>query len=125
MFLAADEHEFAALVDLTAPADLAAMRKAIESVEEWRVAVWARRRVERSGASVPTNSPLRRLEANRLLLPEDVRPPPRGTVHEQRARKWTRRWRDRWGGFYGKVPVREPLNIAVAFLKAADEIKEP
>ena len=125
LFLAADVHELAALVEFTAPTDLPAMRQAVGFVEEWRIAVWARRRVETSGASVPTNSVLRRLEANRLLLPEDVRPPPRGTVLEQRARKWVRRWRDRWGGFYGKVPIREPHNIAVAFLKAAGETKQP
>ena len=125
LFLAADEHEFAALVDLSAPADLPAIQEAVVLVEEWRVAVWARRRFLASGATVPTGSVLRRLEANRLLLPEEVRPPHRGTVDEQRARKWVRRWRDRWGGFYGKAPIREPLNTAEAFAKAADDTREP
>ena len=58
---------------------------------------------------MPTAAVLRRYHANSSLLPEGLRPPFRGTVDEQRARKWIARWRSRWGGFYGKAPVREPL----------------
>ena len=124
-FLAVDEHECAALMDFSNPADPPAPRAAIEVVEEWRIAVWARRWVLASGATVPTASVLRRYHANRLLLPVELRPPCRGTVDEQRARKWVGRWRARWGGYYGKLPVREPLPVETAFGKAADATRTP
>ena len=50
-FLAVDEQYFAALVDLNDPADPAALRDAIAFVEEWRVAVWARRCFVKTGAA--------------------------------------------------------------------------
>ena len=123
-FLVVDEHEFAALVDIGDPVDLPAMRAAIAFVAEWRVAVWARRWVLSTGATVPTATVLRFYHANCSLLPEELRPSFRGAVGEKRARKWVGRWRTRWGGFYGKVPIREPLDAEGALAKATDATRE-
>ena len=122
-FLVVDELYFVFL-DLGDPANPWALRDAIALVEEWRVAVWARRFFLKTGAAVPTACILRRFNANRLLLPEEWRPPFRGTVDELWARKWVARWRTRWGGFYGKAPVREPsMSVEDAYAKATDETR--
>ena len=99
-FLAVDEQDFAALLDFHNPADAPALRAAIAFVEEWRVAVWARRVFLKTGSAVPTAAVLRRFHANRRLVPADLRPPALGTVDEERARKWVGRWRTRWGGAF-------------------------
>ena len=74
-FLAVDEQDFAALLDFQNPADAPALRAAIAFVEEWRVAVWARRAFLKTGSAVPTAAVLRRFHANRRLVPADLRPP--------------------------------------------------
>ena len=111
-FLDVDVDELTALADTADPQDAAAMREAMPYVEQWRLCVWATRLNEQHGVAPSTDSVLMRLEANRMQLPEEVRPRAVGCVADGRARKWALGWRRRWGGRHGKIRVREDVPVA-------------
>lgn len=119
-FLAVDTDAFAALTDVQAPSKPEAMRIAIDYVDQWRVARWARQVFVKTGVAPPTSLVLDQFAARRLEWPEELRPPWRGTAGEPRARAFVFRWRLRFGGhFRGKGNVREPVTAAEAHSKAA------
>ena len=117
-FLKADAAEVASLTDTDDPADAAAIDVAMRCVEEWRLVVWTRRANAEKGVAPNTDAVLQRLEEHRLQLPDAVRPAPRGTVADDRARQWARRWRRRWGGRHAKLRVREDVSLPDMQLKA-------
>lgn len=118
IFLSFGVDELADLTDLEAPSDIDAIRLAVDYVEQWRVVAWARRLNVTAGLAPSTASVLDQFAINRGRLPEQLRPPDRGTVVEPRSRAWVRRWRQRWGGHFGKLRVREPISIDEARNKA-------
>ena len=103
---------YAALADLSNPSDPSAVREALSYSEEWHVVEWAREQNMRKRVAPSTDELLRHLEARRIGLPETVRPPPRGTSLDPRARKWATRLRERWGGFVGQFKQRVDLPLA-------------
>ena len=111
LFLKVDAVELAGLTDTEGPADPAAMVAALPVVEQWRLVAWTAGANTTKGVAPSTDALLHRLEVERLKLPEAVRPEPRGTVADSRAREWARRWRRRWGGRHGKLKICEAISV--------------
>ena len=121
-FLHTDVGELAALADTSAPADPAVMSTAIPFVQEWRLVGWTRNLNYNKGVAPNTEAVLLRLEQDRLVILEGVRPAPRGCVQQARARVWARRWRRRWGARYGSLRVRETIPVADMQSKASKNV---
>ena len=110
-FLEVPEAKLADLCYLPEPLDPAAAKEAVRWAEEWRLAKWIEGFNDR-GAAPPTGSVLERLEQQRRALPEGVRPNPRGTVAETRARMYALRFRNRWGARHQRIRPREDMEPA-------------
>jgi hypothetical protein len=108
-FVDAQIEELTALLDADTTADKVGLKKAVEFVEQWRLRVVVSGFNYKQGVAVSTDAVLKRYETNVAELPEDVRPPLRGTSDQPAARMWTKRWRARWGGKYGKIKVVEEV----------------
>ena len=111
IFLKADLQEVEELCDLRNPKDLAAAREGVRFSEQWRLADWVQRLNFGSGVAPSTETVLQRLEAERLRLPELVRPASRGSAAEPWARMWALRWRRRWGAKHGKVRLKSDVGV--------------
>jgi hypothetical protein len=118
-FLQVDADHLACLTDLDDPVDAAAMRQALSYVEQWRLFAWVERLNSELGVAPSTDFVLRRLEENRMHVPEDVRPRAVGSVADGRARQWARRFRRRWGGRHGSIKVREVVPLPELLDKVA------
>ena len=110
-FLQVDVDDLACLTDKADPSDATAMKAALKYVEEWRLVVWARGLNSEQGVAPSTDSVLRRLENNRLSLPEAVRPDAVGTSAQSKARVWAQKWRLRWGARHRKIRLREDIPL--------------
>ena len=106
---AVDVAQLAALTDLAAPTDEAAMKAALVYVEQWRLADWTRGLNAGPGVAPSTQSVLMHLEQQRGQLPEAVRPKPLGTTSDASARVWATAWRRRWGGKHGRIQIRDDV----------------
>ena len=111
IFLKADMQELEELCDLHSPKDIAAARAGVRFSEQWRLAEWVRRLNFGSGVAPSTETVLQRLEAERLRLPDSVRPASRGSAAEPWARMWVLRWRRRWGAKHGKVRLKSDVEV--------------
>ena len=112
LFLAADVEQLGRLVDLDEPEDSAVATEALQYLEEWRAVEFVRDANSRLGVAPSTEDILRKLEANRLQIPESLRPVSKGTATQAKARMWAKRWRERWGGCYGKLRLRDDTPVA-------------
>jgi hypothetical protein len=112
LFLAADVEQLGRLVDLDDPEDSSVATEALKYLEEWRAVEFVRDANSRLGVAPSTEDILRQLEANRLQIPESLRPVSKGTAAQAKARMWAKRWRERWGGCYGKLRLRDDTPVA-------------
>ena len=112
LFLAADVEQLGRLVDLDEPEDSSVATEALKYLEEWRAVEFVRDANSRLGVAPSTEDILRKLEANRLQIPESLRPVSKGIATEAKARMWAKRWRERWGGCYGKLRLRDDTPVA-------------
>lgn len=110
---------YAAIVDVSAPSDVEAMRTALRYILEWRVVEWATVQNEERKLAPSTGQLLDQYEMERLRLPDHVRPPARGTSQDAAARKWATRLRERWGGVLGRLKVRDDTPLEVKRSKAS------
>ena len=111
LFLEVDDVQLAALTDLEDPLDAAAAHDAVRYVAEWRLAEWTAQLNMKKGVAPSTDALLQQFEAQRLALPESMRPAARGTSAEASARVWISAWRKRWGARYGRVKIRENVSV--------------
>ena len=119
-FQNAGRDEIVAMVSPEDPScDKAALQEAVGYVEGWRLVKWTEELNSAKGVAPSNEMVLQRAEHNRLQLPEDLRFATRGTIAENKARKWVRRWRLRWGGRLAKPVCREPLTLDEMRAKAA------
>ena len=119
-FQNAGRDEIVAMVSPEDPScDKAALQEAVGYVEGWRLVKWTEELNSAKGVAPSNEMVLQRAEHNRLQLPEDLRFVTRGTIAENKARKWVRRWRLRWGGRLAKPVCREPLTLDEMRAKAA------
>ena len=118
LFVGSDVDQLAAMADLESPQDPAVAKEALKYVEEWRILAHARDMNHRLGIAPSTDHILQQLEANRLQIPEPLRPPSRGTVAEAKAKMWARRWRLRSGARHGKLRVSDDVPLAEMQQKA-------
>ena len=119
LFVGSDVDELAAMADLEEPPDAAVAKEALKYVEEWRILEHARDMNHRLGIAPSTEHILQQLEANRLQIPEPLRPPSRGTIAEAKAKMWARRWRVKSGARHGKLRVSEDVPLAEMQQKAS------
>ena len=117
-FLRADDGVYIDLTDIDAPSDPAAMRTALDYVEQWRVARYALEHNLTRGAALSSGSLLHRFEEGRQQLPEALRPRHRGVGAQSKGRSFMSRFRKRWGGRYGALRVREQVPLPVLLSKA-------
>jgi hypothetical protein len=117
-FLRADDGVYIDLTDIDAPSDPAAMRTALDYVEQWRVARDALEHNLARGAALSSGSLLHRFEEARQQLPEALRPRHRGVGAESKGRSFMSRFRMRWGGRYGAFKVRDQVPLPVLLSKA-------
>ena len=110
-YAAADMGEVAALADMDNSTDAPALSMAVDYVEQWRVAVWARAQ-NRLGIAPGGSDVLRHADQRRSRLPVPARPSPWGSNESAASRKRLSRWRGRWGGRVGKLRVREEVPLA-------------
>jgi hypothetical protein len=110
-FLETSAAELASLTDTEDPSDVASMKAALSYVGQWRLVGWATGLNVAKGVAPSTEAVLHRLEAQRLELPEAVRPDPRGTITDARARVWASAWRKRWGARHGRIRIREDVTL--------------
>ena len=101
--------DVAAVCDVTRSTDPAALRTAVNHVEEWRLMTWAATMNTDKGVAPSADNLLQRWAERRASHAEAARPPPHGTSAEASQRRWVQRWRKRWGGKYGKIRVRDEL----------------
>ena len=120
LFLDTDLDEAAALTDLEAPADVAAMKAALKYSEQWRVVEWTRSLNSGQGLAPSTDRVLVQLEQQRQQLPESVRPCPVGTASQASARVWAAAWRRRWGGKHAHIKLRDDVPQTELLRKAIE-----
>jgi hypothetical protein len=93
----------AALVDVTEPSDVLAMRTARRWAEEWDLFCWAERQNVERGVTPSTRALLVRLTASRAATGQA----PPGTTAQSKVRKWATKFRRRWGGRFGSIPAKD------------------
>jgi hypothetical protein len=123
-FMNQDVAELAAMCNVEGPQGTALTREAVQYVDDWRAAEYVRDLNARLGVAPSTADVLQKLESNRLQWPEAVRPSPKGTVGEAKARVWAQRFRRRYGGKHGRVRIvddipLEEMRSKASFLLAA------
>ena len=112
VLLESDAAEVVAMADLQDPQDPSVATEALKYIHEWRAVVHVQDMNERLGLAPSTENILQKLEANRLAIPEPLRPPCRGTAAEAAARNWAFRFRVRSGARYGKIRICDGISLA-------------
>ena len=106
LYLDIDAEELAALEE---EADPRAREAAGKYILQRRVVAWGRRANTTSGVA-PSNMQLAaQAVVVRAQMPEAVQPPDVNAASASRVNRFARVLRRRWGGWYGKLPVREPM----------------
>ena len=98
--------------DVQEPADVEAMKVAVEYVEQWRLAQWTEGVNVAQGVAPGTEKVLEQAAKRRALLPELVRPRDLGTASETASRIWAPAWRRRCGGRVGRIRIRDDVPVA-------------
>ena len=111
VFLCTSERDIADLCDLRNPKNPGAAKVAARVAEEWRLAAWVESLNLDRGVAPSADTVLQRWEHQRQALPEGVRPAPRGSAAEPKARMWLMRLRRRLGGRYGRIPPRDDVPL--------------
>ena len=117
-YASASVDEIASLIDFDHPVDAPALSVALSYVEQWRLKEWVTSQ-NRKGVAPGTGAALDRIAAQRLLLPEHLRPTPWGTSDSSASRKRVSRWRRRWGGRIAKLRIREEVLVEDMRAKAS------
>ena len=114
---AAGEPLLATLRSPTAQSDVDAVKKTQNFMLGWRAAEWTKGQNE-NGVTPSSASVLKRIEAQRKLLPIDVRPKTWGSIRSNRGRKRMQRWREAYGASVGIYQASEQLPAHVMGAKA-------
>ena len=118
-YASASVDEITSIIDFDNPVDAPSLSVALSYVEQWRLKEWATSQ-NRKGVAPGTGAALDRIAAQRLLLPEHLRPTPWGTSDSSTARKRVSRWRRRWGGRIAKLRIREEVTADEMRAKASE-----
>ena len=112
LFLQADVDELSRMCDLEEPDDSSVTTEALKYVWEWRAVEYVKDLNSRLGVAPSTEDILRKVEENRVHIPEWCRPGSKGTAAETKARMWAKRFRARWGGRYGRLRIADDMVLA-------------